>query len=89
MSEPSLTSLPVAVQVNKSETVTLLFGLMDTVLMVGSVFCMVAVAVVESIPPYPSATVAVQVMVSPTAAVDGLRVKVAELPNVVVPLVHA
>ena len=88
VSVPSLRSVPVAEQVNMS----LLLGddgLTDTALIVGLVFCTVAVAVVESLPPYPSLTLAVQVIVSPTAASDGVSVKEAELPKTVVPLVHS
>ena len=84
---PSLRSVPVAEQVSVSVMLGD-DGLTDTALMVGSVFWTVAVAVVESLPPYPSSTLAVQVMVSPTAASDGVSVKEAELPKTVVPFVH-
>ena len=85
---PSLRSVPVAEQVSVSVMLGD-DGLTDTALMVGSVFWTVAVAVVESLPPYPSLTEAVQVMVSPTLASDGVSVKEAELPNMVVPFVHS
>ena len=85
---PSLRSVPVAEQVSVSDMLGD-DGLTVTALMVGSVFWTVAVAVVESLPPYPSLTLAVQVMVSTTPASDGVSVKEAELPNMVVPFVHS
>ena len=88
VSAPSLRSVPVAEQVSVSE-IDGDDGLTDTALMVGSVFWTVAVAVVESLPPYPSITEAVQVMVSLTDASDGVSVKEAELPKTVVPFVHS
>jgi hypothetical protein len=88
VSVPSLRSVPVAEHVKVSVMLGD-DGLTDTALIVGSVFSMVAVDMVESLPPYPSLTDAVQVMVSPTPASDFVSVKEAELPNMVAPFVHS
>ena len=57
--------------------------------MVGSVFCTVAEVVVESLSPYPSSTVAVHMTVSPTEAMEGVRVSVVEVPTTLVAMVHS
>ena len=84
---PSLRSVPEAEHVSSSVT-DAVEGEILTVPMVGSVFCTVAKAVVESLSSYPSSTVAVHVTVSPTEAIEGVRVNVAELPTTVVAMVH-
>ena len=81
-------SVPEAEHVSSSVTVAV-EGEMLTEPMAGSVFCMIADVVVESLSPYPSSTVAVQVTVSPTEAIEGVRVNVAELPTTVVAMVHS
>ena len=64
-------------------------GLTETTLMVGAVFCTAAVVVLESLPPYPSETETVQVMVSSTEAMVGVSVKTAELPTTLLPILHS
>ena len=85
---PSLRSVPEAEHVSSSVTVAE-EGEILTLPIVGLVFCTVAVAVVESLPPYPSSTVAVQVMVSETDAMDGVRVSAAELPTTFPEMLHS
>ena len=62
---------------------------MVTELIVGSVFCTVAVAVEESELPEPSVTEAVQTTESPTLALVGVRVSDEELPTTVPLIVHS
>lgn len=85
---PSLRSVPEAEHVSSSVT-DAAEGEILTVPMVGSVFCTVAEVIVESLSPYASSTVEVQVMVSPTEAIEGVRLSVAELPTTFVPIVHS
>ena len=77
---PSL-SLAVAEQVSAVEVVTPLPGLTLTESTVGSVLSTVTLARSESVPLSESVAVAVQVMVSPGAAVVEVRLRVALDPS--------
>ena len=85
---PSLRSEPVALHVSVSVMYGVI-GLTDTGVIVGTVFCIVAVATSVSEPPYASLAWAVQEMVSPTPTSAGLKVMDDVFPKTVLPLVHS
>ena len=64
-------------------------GLIDTLETVGERLERVVESEPLSLPPLGSVTVAVQVMLSPTLAVEALKVNVWLVPKVLVPFVHA
>ena len=78
---PPSSSEAVAEQVSVVETVTPELGLTDTLLISGSMFSTVTAAESEPVAPESSVAVAVQVMVSPTAAVSSVRVRVDPVPS--------
>ena len=86
--EPSLRSDPVALHVSISVEMIVL-GEILTELIVGNVFCTVAITLSDDVPPLPSDAVTEQVTVSPTATILGLRVNEAEFPRIVVPTLHS
>jgi hypothetical protein len=85
---PPSASVAEAEQVKVELVVTPVAGLMETLAITGSVLTTLTEAVAESVAPEPSVAVAVQAMVSDGEAVAVLRVKLALVPSVLVPLVH-
>ena len=77
-----------AEQVKVVPTTKPLKGLIDTLETVGERFESVVEPEPLSLPLSGSVTVAVQVILSPTLAVEELKVKVWLVPRVLVPLVH-
>ena len=65
-----------------------MLGVTTTLDMTGSVFPIETLALAESVAPDPSVAVAAQAIVSDGEAVELVRVKLALVPKVLVPLVH-
>jgi hypothetical protein len=78
----------VAEQVSVEVTFTPLVGLIDTLATTGSVLPTLTLALAESVAPEPSVAVAAQAIVSDGEAVELVRVRLALVPSVLVPLVH-
>jgi hypothetical protein len=87
--EPPSASVAVAEQVNVELVVTPLLGVIDTVATTGSLLPTLTLSVLESVPPSESVAVASQTIVSDGDAVELVKVRIALVPKVLVPLVHS